>query len=145
MASWTAPVYDRAYSDIVNDTAKGVFNASDLNRVEQNMEYLADAITLDGVTVVVDTDYTWVYTDSPDVADSVRVISNLDILLGAITMPTTAPKTPTTLSPMNWTVANNLEELTYLVYDLYEGVLYNANLMQGGVLSMQGGTEGGLI
>ena len=37
--------------DVENGTAKGYFNASDINRIEGNLEYLRDYATALGYTV----------------------------------------------------------------------------------------------
>lgn len=38
---WIEPITDRTQSDVVSENDKGILRASDLNRIENNTEYLA--------------------------------------------------------------------------------------------------------
>jgi len=44
MPEWIDPVFDRTQADCDNHTAKGVLNASDLNRIEDDTHYLAQQL-----------------------------------------------------------------------------------------------------
>lgn len=113
MMAWIKPIYDRAQSDIDNQTSKGHYNADDLNRIEQDCAYLADAL---GVTVQT---RAWSRTDFPTPGDFERILANLNTLRNAFFTYQTTPSTPQ--NPVNdYHKANNIEQILHDLYALYE-------------------------
>ncbi|MDU7339015.1 MAG: hypothetical protein E7L17_12980 [Clostridium sp.] len=111
--AWITPIYDRAQSDIDNKTSKGYYNASDLNRIEQNSAYLAGVF---GVTI---STRAWSRTDFPTPGEFERILSNLNTLQAAYFVYQTTPSTPQ--NPVNeFHKANNIEQILHDLYALYE-------------------------
>lgn len=71
---WQTPIYDRTQSDIDNKTSKGYLNIVDLNRIEGNIEYIANLM---GVEV---TTKKWEVTSIPYSTDFDRIMNNIKIL-----------------------------------------------------------------
>lgn len=110
---WIEPVYDRSQTDIDGQTAKGHYNVADLNRIEQDCEYLAGIF---GVTIRT---RTWNRTDFPMPGEFERILSNLNTLRAAYFLYQTTPATPE--NPVNeYHKANDIEQILHDLYALYE-------------------------
>lgn len=111
--AWIDPVFDRAQSDIDDQTPKGHYNADDLNRIEQDCEYLAGIF---GVSVQT---RTWSRTDFPTSDEFARILENLNALRAAYFVYQTTPTTPQ--NPVNeYHKANDIERILRDLYTLYE-------------------------
>ena len=110
---WVTPIYDRTQLDVTNKTAKGYYNYVDLNRIEQDCDYLA---ALFGVSI---TTKTWTRTDFPTLSEMNRIKNNIDSVRNAYyTLPTT-PTTPNT--PYNaYGKANDIEQILNDLKALYD-------------------------
>jgi hypothetical protein len=110
---WVTPIYDRTQLDITNKTAKGYYNYTDLNRIEQDCDYLA---SLFGISI---TTKTWTRTDFPTLSEMNRIKNNIDSVRNAYyTLPTT-PTTPNT--PYNaYGKANDIEQILNDLKALYD-------------------------
>lgn len=128
MAIWQTPIYDRTQADV--DAAKqqlrewrisggtivdlkGCFNISDLNRIEQNTEFLKDLLNSRGYQIVITTKYDWKYSDIPLKADISRVINNIDAIHKAFPI-TDFVDLPETIS--NYETVNLLEKALAKLY-----------------------------
>ena len=110
---WQQPIYDRIQADIDGQTGKGHYKADDLNRIEQDCEYLAGAF---GVTI---STRTWSRADFPTPSDFSRVLNNITILRAAYYVYQTTPQMPQ--NPVNqYQKANDLEQILNDLYALYE-------------------------
>lgn len=110
---WQKPIYDRTQADIDGKTAKGHYNVDDLNRIEQDCEYLAGAF---GVSV---NTRAWNRTDFPSPREFDRILNNLNVLRDAYYAYQTTPQTPQ--NPINqYQKANDLEQILNDLYALYE-------------------------
>jgi hypothetical protein len=110
---WITPIYDREQSDIINKTEKGHYNYADLNRIEQDCEYLA---ALFNVSI---TAKTWVRTDFPTPTEMTRIKNNITTVRNAYY---TLPITPTTPNiPYNtYGKANDIEQILNDLKALYD-------------------------
>jgi hypothetical protein len=132
--AWIEPIYDRSVSDVeyalqkikelrnsgaTNTTdLKRCFNVSDMNRIEGNIRYLADALTdlyyfNDIVTK------TWERDDVPTESDITRVIENTRSLV--LSFSEHAPDLPTTL--LTITDVNCIEETLNRVKMILDGMI----------------------
>ena len=110
---WQQPIYDRTQADIDSQTGKGHYGAADLNRIEQDCDYLA------GVFGVVVSTRTWSRTDFPTPSEFERILTNLNALRAAYYAYQTTPQTPQ--NPVNaYAKANDLEHILNDLYTLYE-------------------------
>ena len=97
MAEWTEPVFDRTEEDIRLARAynrgtsgpelseyKGTLNASDLNRIESNCEYLAELLHDCGYTAHISSIKTdWTMSDFPTFSQFTRIRDNITELMRA--------------------------------------------------------------
>lgn len=82
---WTTPVYDRTLSDVMevknnplSSNTKGAFNCSDLNRIENNIEYVANLFEqLYKFNPVTETKTNWNITDIPTLTQINRIRNNI--------------------------------------------------------------------
>jgi len=84
---WLDPIYDRTQLDVdtikldpTNENTKGAYNYTDLNRVENNCEYVMNLLNNSGlfyipVTISVKTD--WTVDDIPNIKDINRIRNNI--------------------------------------------------------------------
>ena len=108
MANWTTPVTFR-------DVNVKSYEVDDLNRVEQNTQYLSDWLNSIGYTNTIVTDYTWGITEFFKASDDTRYMSNLNELKAIVSI--TDIVIPDTLENITKTTANNIEKLQQEVYD----------------------------
>lgn len=113
MASWIDPVYDRTQADvdfallkisewIAGDVSgdscavydlKGCLNVFDINRIEENIKYLADRLT-EYYYKPDTTSKSWTKADLPNASDIARILYNVTALRNAFVVPTDAPAVP---------------------------------------------------
>lgn len=138
MAEWIQPVYDRTQADVdyarlkisqwssdyyasdapfVSDL-KGCMNVRDLNRIEGNMEYLAERIKIAGYDIPI-TVKKWRVADIPTASDLTRIIDNLVSLIEGWYQQSTAPDAPQTI--LTYVDANAIEENQFLMRQLLDG------------------------
>lgn len=138
MAEWIQPIYDRTQADVdyaklkiaqwsndyyasdapfVSDL-KGCMNVRDLNRIEGNMEYLAERIKIAGYDISI-TVKQWQITDIPTIADLERITDNLVSLIEGWYQQSTAPDAPQTI--LTYVDANAIEENQFLMRQLLDG------------------------
>lgn len=70
-------IFDRTQADVTNDTAKGQYNASDLNRVESWCQYLASELTTLGYPITITTKTNWVQSDMRTQVAMLRIKNNI--------------------------------------------------------------------
>ena len=90
---------------------KGAYNATDLNRVQSAMTYLADLFNAYGYNVVLRPTNQWEIGQMPTAEDMVAYLSNLDQLRGALTVYATTPIVPGDMSNLTYQEANNIEQI----------------------------------
>jgi len=78
--NWITPITDRTAADITNRTPRGFLNASDINRIEGNIAWLANRMRLFNVFTTLTTVTNWNTTHVPVISDFVRIHNNLNIL-----------------------------------------------------------------
>lgn len=126
MANWINPVYDRKQSDVdyakerieyfktnggVTDGVdlKGCFNYSDMNRIENNIQYLHDRLNKLYYFSKMDIVHGWNMNSVPRKnEDMVRVINNVTLLQSAYYEPMLSVAQPDNLLRFNR--VNNLEK-----------------------------------
>ena len=101
-------VADRTWDDVRNKTAKGFYNATDLNRVGHNVSYLAGVLYGHGYNVTVSPKVDWQISDIPRIADMAVYLSDLEALKAAFygTVPL-----PDSMNKLTVEAANNIERL----------------------------------
>ncbi len=116
MSGWIEPIVDRNAQDLREQNERAYLNYFDLNRIEQDTEYLHDVLLAYGYSqqVVCKTD--WVMADLPYIAEIERTRSNiLNLLNGYYTQET---ELPTSLAGLTWRKLNAVEQNLKLMYEM---------------------------
>lgn len=101
-------IYDRNETDLINNTDKGQYTYTDLNRVETWCRYLADLLNDYGYTVSIATKTNWLETDYHYSEDMERIRSNINTLKQAYFSFTRIPEN---LEYMTYQKANDIEKI----------------------------------
>lgn len=129
MAQWVSPVHDRTQSDVnyaiaqiargINDVEyKGCFNVSDINRIENNVRYIADRLNVLKYTNTIETKTDWTFYGIPDVTVITRLINNVQKIINAYYRPANSPDLPNTL--LTYEQVNALEKMLYMIKHLID-------------------------
>ena len=128
MAQWISPVKDRTQSDVnyaisqiksgnnLNEL-KGCFNVTDINRIENNVRYIADRLNVLKYTNTIETK-SWDMYGLPNVTEITRLINNVSKIINAYYRPEGSPNLPNTL--LTFTQVNDLEKILYMVKHLID-------------------------
>lgn len=128
MAQWMSPVHNRTQSDVDYAKArikagynasemKGCFNVSDINRIENNVRYIADRLNVLKYTNTIETK-SWDVYGLPDVTEISRLINNVSKLITAYYRPANSPDLPNTL--LTYEQVNALEKNLYMIKNLID-------------------------
>ena len=137
---WINPVFDRTREDVEfairkiaewkqghthftggNDVydLKGCLNVTDLNRIEENIAYLADKLEAYSYPAYVST-RPWDRGGVPTQRDVSRIVENIKSLLSSFYSPNNAPALPNKMS--SYEDINAIEENLYLIKVLLDGM-----------------------
>ena len=104
-------ITDRTSADVENETDKGFYNASDLNRVGAAVEYIAARFTALGYRCPVTVKKDWLTSDAPTASQLETYRQNIVTLRGQITVMQSTPETPASMAGLNYVKANNIEQI----------------------------------
>lgn len=116
---------------------KGGYNYTDMNRVENAVEYVANRLTEAGYVVSPVVKKNWTASDKPTLVDIKRYMKNISDIRSALTIFTTTPEAPTTEKHLTYQMANDMEQILIDVDDLvsrmasayfYSGDLYSGEV-----------------
>lgn len=110
---WVQRVWTGTPEELAEWTAglKGAYNASDLNRVQEAMEYLAGLFASYGYAVSLLPAPVWAEGDIPTVSDMDTYLANLAALRGVLAVLPTTPATPESMELLTYVTANNIEQI----------------------------------
>ena len=114
MADWIAPVYDRTAADVAAGAEKYYFSADALNRIEGNIQYLADLLGVAGVVM-----HTWAATDFLRLSDMQGILANLAAVRNAYHALPGSPDIPAPPATL-WSDVNAIEEITAGIHELWQ-------------------------
>lgn len=132
MAVWSEPIYNRTQADVdyaksqlgekINDVdLKGSLNANDLNRIESNTRYLADALIklyyFNNITTFTE----WNMTTIPFLSHINRIINNINVLWGKYHKPPDATDLPNSL--IAFEQVNNIERNLHLIKEMLDDMI----------------------
>ena len=117
-------VTDRTAEDVANKTAKGFYNASDLNRVGAAVRYVAERFAAQGYAVAVSSKTDWTEKDIPTAAELETYRQNIAALRGLSAVIKSTPETPETMRFLDYIKATDIEQM---LLDL-DTLLTNATL-----------------
>jgi hypothetical protein len=104
-------VTDRTLEDVSNKTAKGFYNATDLNRVGEAVRYLAERFTDCGYAVTVNPKTDWTEDNVPTRKQLETYRRNIAELRRQIAVMQSTPETPATIRQLDYIRANNIEQI----------------------------------
>lgn len=128
MAEWISPVHNRTQNDVdyailqiksgnnLNEL-KGCFNVTDINRIENNVRYIADRLNVLKYTNTIETK-SWDMYGLPNITEIARLISNVSKIIDAYYRPANSPELPNTL--LTFEQVNALEKMLYMIKHLID-------------------------
>ena len=108
---WRTLITDRTEFDVLNRNEKGTYNVSDLNRVGECVQILADELKLYGYSIVVNVKTDWQMGDIPTTSDMETYLENIDALIDASYTLAQTPPLPESMAYLNWRSANAIEQI----------------------------------
>ena len=104
-------ITDRTRADVENETDKGFYNATDLNRVGAAVEYIAGRFTALGYACPVTVKKDWLTSDSPSASQMDAYRQNIVTLRGQIAVMQSTPEAPASMAGLDYVKANNIEQI----------------------------------
>ena len=104
-------ITDRTAEDVAQKTAKGFYNATDLNRVSAAVEYVAGRFQALDYDCPVSVKKDWSESDTPTASQMETYRQNIAILRRQIAVMQSTPETPETIRQLNYIRANNIEQI----------------------------------
>lgn len=130
-------ITDRTRADVENETDKGFYNASDLNRVGAAVEYIADRFTALGYACPVTVKKDWLMTDAPTASQMEAYRQNIVTLRGQIAVMASTPEAPASMAGLDYVNANNIEQILFdldaLIDKLIKSWYFSGELYAGEV------------
>jgi hypothetical protein len=119
---------------LITDRTGGYYNTTDLNRVGEAVQYVADLLNGYGYAVSVSPKVDWQISDIPRIADMAVYLADLEALKAAFYGTVTLPGSMDNLTPET---ANNIErllcEIEQNIHNMTEAWYYSGELYAGEV------------
>jgi len=120
-----------------NTQLKGAYNYTDFNRVESAVAYLLPIFADAGYVITTTTKTDWVADDYVTLAEATRYLYNITQIRNAFTYLSTTPASPASLAALNYSSANNIEQILLdaemLIAKLVAAFFYSGELYLGEV------------
>lgn len=104
-------ITDRTAMDVAQKTAKGFYNATDLNRVGAAVEYVAGRFQALGYDCPVSVKKDWSESDTPTAGQMETYRQNIATLRRQIAVMQSTPETPETMRFLDYIKANHIEQI----------------------------------
>lgn len=101
--AWIEPVNNR--------TSAVKYNETDLNRVGNNMQYLADLLNSYGYKVRIQPKTDWLAADIPTQPQMAQLLADLQALQDAYYTLNSTPEQPASMNNLRFTGANHIEQI----------------------------------
>ena len=102
-------VTNRTSSDVAAKNSNGTYNYTDLNRVNEAVDYIADMLRSYGYTVNIESAKTWAENDIPFASEMNVYISRVRAL-AVIDFSPRPPTLPPGMDRLTYSGANNIEQ-----------------------------------
>ena len=102
---------------------KGAYNYTDLNRVEEAVQYLAGKLRERGYRADVSAAKTWTMNSLPTMTDMTRYLDNVKVIRSAFATLGTTPQVPTSIAGLTYKEANDIEQIIFDVNRLLENMI----------------------
>lgn len=130
-------ITDRTKADVLAGNEKGIYTASDLNRVGAAMNYVAERLTEFGYNPGISPKTDWEDTEWVNQGQAAHYLADLAELRRHITMFYTTPETPEDLERLTYTEANDiekiLEDIDRMLTLILQNLLYAGEIFSGEV------------
>lgn len=136
MASWIEPVFDRTQTDVefaiaqisewkkngftTTSELKGCLNTTDMNRIENDIQFLSDRLTSLYYFSVIDTK-TWNRSMLPTITEIERILGNVQNLIRSYFQSNSAPPVPETM--LTYEQVNHIEENLYHIKKILDDMI----------------------
>lgn len=128
-------IYDRILTDVLEQTNKGYHNYTDLNRIEEWCEYIANLLTSYGYAVRITVKKDWTMLDDRTELHTTRILNNVKAIRDAFTTMSTTPATPTSINPIDYIKANDIEkilaDINQLIINMESAWKYSGDIISG--------------
>lgn len=128
-------IFDRTKQDVANRTAKGLYNVSDIARINSYIEYLADNL---GLTLQIITPN---LGEALTLARIQTIINNVNNIRSKWYVANDTPPTPVATN-WDYVKANNIEKILQALYDFMVSVkidkLYSGTFRAGSQIKFRG-------
>lgn len=106
--AWTEPIFDRNEIDILNKTRKAYIAYTDLNRIEENIDFIGKKLNVSDLSIK-----NWDLRPIPKEEDMTRILNNLSKLCNAWEVPNipNLPQPPIT----DYLKFNKIEEIEFIL------------------------------
>lgn len=108
---------------LITDRTGGYYNASDLNRVSEAMQYLADLLNSYGYKVKIQPKTDWLTADIPTQPQMAQLLADLQALQDAYYTLNSTPEQPASMNNLKWQGANAIEQVLVDINRILEGMI----------------------
>ena len=116
---------------------KGTYNAADLNRVGNAVNYVAGRLEGAGYSVPVNPKIDWLESDIPTYSDMEIYLNNVEIIRGTLTVPPATPEVPEDMETLTYEEANDIERILLavdaLITNMINAYFYSNEIVCGEV------------
>lgn len=130
-------ITDRTAADVANETAKGYYNATDLNRVGSAMKWVRDRLIEYGYICDISPKIDYAIQDVPIATQMAQYLSDLDTLKTTFVVYSTTPSAPSTMDLLGYISANNIEQILKdidaLITNMVAAFVYSGEVYSGEV------------
>src|SRR5699024_3533206 len=102
---------------------KGTYNASDLNRVGNAVNYVAGRLESAGYSAPVDPKIDWLESDIPTESSMERYLEDVDTIRSTLTVLPGTPDVPENMVGLTYEEANDIERILLAVDDLITNMI----------------------
>jgi hypothetical protein len=104
-------ITDRTQADVSQKTAKGTYNAEDLNRVGMAVEHLAERLRSAGVSVDVSPVINWTDNNWTTPSDMEAYLEDVRAMRSALALVESTPDAPADMDKFTYAEANDIEAI----------------------------------
>lgn len=116
---------------------KGAYNASDLNRVGNAVNYVAGRLEDAGYTVSVNPKIDWLESDVPTESSMEQYLKNVETIRNTLTVPSNTPNVPADMEGLTYEEANDIERILLavdaLITNMINAYFYSNEIVCGEV------------
>lgn len=117
------------------DNLKGCYRYTDLNRVEEAVEYLKNKIIEYGWSINLQPTKIWTQYDYPNSSDMTRYLNNIKAIRDLNWVLSDTPNAPSNIK-LGWSEANDIERILHdvelMLVNITETYLYCGEIFSGG-------------